>query len=60
MVKPMAKMLVKAFLLMPESMVKPLIVDDAEVNVEALRRKVGEGVVDDRGDVVRSSPTPLG
>jgi hypothetical protein len=45
---------------MPESMVKPLIVDDAKVNVEALRRKVGEGVVDDRGDVVRSSPTPLG
>lgn len=58
--KPLVKMLVKVFLLMLESMVKPLVVDDAEVDVEALRQKVGEGVVDDGDDATCSSPTPLG
>jgi hypothetical protein len=43
MVEPHAKMLAKAFLLTPESMAKPLIADDAKVDVEAPRRKVGEG-----------------
>jgi hypothetical protein len=36
------------------------IVDDAEVNVKAFCRNVGEGVMDDGDGVVRSSPTPLG
>jgi hypothetical protein len=44
----------------PKSLVKPLVVNDAEVDVEAPRRIVGKGIVDDGGDVVRSSPTPLG
>ena len=60
MVKPLVKMLVKVFLLMLELMAKPLVVDDAEVDVEALRQKVGEGIVDDGDDVACSSPTPLG
>ena len=42
MVKPLAKMLAKAFLLMLDSMAKPLIVNDAKVG--------GEGIVDGGGD----------
>ena len=53
-------MLAKAFLLTPESVAKLLIIDDAEVDVEAPRRKVSEDVVDDGVDTMRSSPTSLG
>jgi hypothetical protein len=36
-----------------------LIVNDAKADVKDPHRKVGEGIVDDEGDVVCSSPTPL-
>lgn len=44
---------------MLESMAKILIVNDAELDVEAPHWKAGEGAVDDRGNIVHSSPTPL-
>ena len=55
MVKPLANMLAKAFFVNTEVDGETPHIVDAKIDVEAPRRKVGEGVVDDGGGVVRSS-----